>query len=80
MPSGKQIAPIDGRARLDALRTDGRVVAAFDDHAERRVELPVDTIDVRDALQLCDRVVGDRARHRGEPIGAGLEWLDGHEA
>jgi len=41
-------------AGFDALRTDGRVVAAFDDHTERRVELPVHAVDVSDSLELRD--------------------------
>ena len=61
MPPGEEIAAIDGRAGLDALRSDGRVVAAFHDHPERRVELAVHAVDVSDHLQLGDGVVRDRA-------------------
>ena len=75
MPPGEQVAAIDRRTRLDALRPNSGVVTAFDDHPERSVELPVHAVDVSDALQLGHGVVGDRARHGGEPVRAGLERL-----
>ena len=75
MAPREQVAAIHGRAGLDTLRPNGRVVAPLDDHPERRVELPVHAVDVSDALELGHGVVGDRARHGGEPVRAGLERL-----
>ena len=80
VPAGEEIAAIHRRAGLDPLRADRRVLSALEQRSERRVVLAVDRLGVRDRLELRHEVVPDRAWHRGESRGAGLEGLHGDEA